>query len=416
VVVGGCGRYWRKAMLDEGFRAVKRTRAPDLWPEIEGREPRPPRREIPWGRLGTAALALLVAGAGIGLASWAFRLDRGNKEAVDSPLTVESSPVPPLRGDPRITAEIPLPGDALAGAVAVGGDAVWVGMAADGGQGPASLLKVDLDTNEIVAEVPLQESPWRENLVATGEAVWLAQPGTIQRIDPVRNEVTATIEVPGFISAMAADAASVWAVSITDRSDEGLPNTGTLLRIDPTQDEVVAEIPLESRVTGYDDEVRLGHGSVWVVGQHLVGQDTEVGGHLIRVDPSTNRVAATIPVDGFHMVIADEGVWVTSPVDGRFDEYEERWHTVVVDPATNDVKKDMELDGRALAVVAPDSLWFIGYDRQTNVRVWSVDPQTLELTARSEAIGSLYTDAVLDPGTRTVWISALESVVRIDIR
>jgi TolB protein len=59
-------------MLDERFRALKQTRPPDLWPDIEDREPRPPRREIPWGRLGTAALALVVAAAGIAFAARAF--------------------------------------------------------------------------------------------------------------------------------------------------------------------------------------------------------------------------------------------------------------------------------------------------------------------------------------------------------
>jgi hypothetical protein len=59
-------------MLDERLQALKRTKPPDLWPEIEGREPRPPRREIPWARLGTAAVALAVAAAGFAVASRVF--------------------------------------------------------------------------------------------------------------------------------------------------------------------------------------------------------------------------------------------------------------------------------------------------------------------------------------------------------
>jgi len=59
-------------MLEQRFKSVKQIRSPDLWPDIERREPGPPRREIPWGRLGTAALALTVAAAGIVFAARAF--------------------------------------------------------------------------------------------------------------------------------------------------------------------------------------------------------------------------------------------------------------------------------------------------------------------------------------------------------
>jgi Tol biopolymer transport system component len=59
-------------MLEQRFKDVKATRAPDLWPDIERREPGPPRHEVPWDRLGTAALAFAVAAAGIAFAARAF--------------------------------------------------------------------------------------------------------------------------------------------------------------------------------------------------------------------------------------------------------------------------------------------------------------------------------------------------------
>jgi len=72
-------------MLDERFRALKQTRPPDLWPDIEGREPRPPRREIPWGRLSTAALALAVAAAGVAFAARAFFDGKPPPKPIDQP-------------------------------------------------------------------------------------------------------------------------------------------------------------------------------------------------------------------------------------------------------------------------------------------------------------------------------------------
>jgi Tol biopolymer transport system component len=81
-------------MLDERFRSLKATRTPDLWPDIEHREPRPPRPEIPWGRFGTAAVAFAVAAAGIAFAARAF---------LGEPPRMQSEPTEPAVGNGLIT-------------------------------------------------------------------------------------------------------------------------------------------------------------------------------------------------------------------------------------------------------------------------------------------------------------------------
>jgi hypothetical protein len=43
------------------------------------------------------------------------------------------------------------------------------------------------------------------------------------------------------------------------------------------------------------------------------------------------------------------------------------------------------------------------------------DLQTLELATRSEPVTSLYHDSVIDPVSKTVWISTSDDVVRLDI-
>ena len=53
--------------LDERFRSLSRTRSPDLWPEVEGREPRPTLEPSPWRRALVAAAALYRAGLGSAL-------------------------------------------------------------------------------------------------------------------------------------------------------------------------------------------------------------------------------------------------------------------------------------------------------------------------------------------------------------
>jgi Tol biopolymer transport system component len=60
------------ADLDERFRSLSRTGSPDLWPDIEGREPGPMPAEPRVRRLVAAAMALLLAFAGLGLVAITF--------------------------------------------------------------------------------------------------------------------------------------------------------------------------------------------------------------------------------------------------------------------------------------------------------------------------------------------------------
>lgn len=58
--------------LDDRFRLLSRTRAPDLWSDIEGREPRAARDPVMSRRVLAAAVAFVVAVAGIGFAALTF--------------------------------------------------------------------------------------------------------------------------------------------------------------------------------------------------------------------------------------------------------------------------------------------------------------------------------------------------------
>ena len=73
------------------------------------------------------------------------------------------------------------------------------------------------------------------------------------------------------------------------------------------------------------------------------------------------------------------------------------------------------LDSAGLKSVTPEALWSVDYDEQENVRVTRFDPQTLTVQARSAPIRSYFTDAVLDPVSGSVWVSAVHSIIRFDI-
>ena len=74
--------------LTDRFETLGRTRSPDLWSDIERREPGPPMPQVPRGhRTLTAAVALAVATAAIGLTVRAF-LGTGERGPVTTPAPI----------------------------------------------------------------------------------------------------------------------------------------------------------------------------------------------------------------------------------------------------------------------------------------------------------------------------------------
>jgi hypothetical protein len=391
---------------------VDRTSTPDLWNVIRSRTPGPPPTDLGRGRrLLDAAVAIVVAVGALTIAYEALRVDQ-DATTVGTPT---SPPVP--MGEPRITAEIPLPKDSIGLGVAVGAGSAWVGVGLDldTEQGTGELLRIDLATDDVVSKIPVTQPSGA--IAATDDAIWVASHALLERIDPATNAVVAEVHVPGRqVSAVTADARDVWAVTIAEVSDDGARGVGSLIRIDQASNQIVAEIPLGSQLTGYHDEVRLGAGSVWVLGVRWIERENaEYGSDLIRVDPSTNRIAAHVPIGGFDMVVGADEVWVKFPADGVFDETAERWVWTRLNVQTNVASEPFAFEDDGLQLVSPEALWSVGYDEDENVRVTRFDPGSLRVEARSEPIRSYFTDAVLDPNSGTIWIAAVRSIIRLDI-
>ncbi|MEX2274437.1 MAG: hypothetical protein WEA10_02575 [Actinomycetota bacterium] len=291
----------------------------------------------------------------------------------------------------------------------MGAGSVWVGVQEEGD--PGALVRIDLATSRVVAEVPVADSPARKQIAATDHAVWVGGDGAIERIDPATDVVVQRVQLPGrYISALTADDTAVWAIAV-DRS-----SASTLIRIDATTDAVVAEIPLEAGIAGYEDQVLLASGSVWVLGVTWIEEENaEYGSDLIRVDPDSNEIVARIDVDGFHMAAGDGEIWVEFPADGVFDSYDERWRWAKVDVDNNQPSEPFTFDSRGLEIVSPDALWSVGYDENDYVRITRFDPDLLTKEAESAPIRSYYHDAIADPSSGSVWVSTQEGVVRVDI-
>lgn len=86
-----------------------------------------------------------------------------------------------------------------------------------------------------------------------------------------------------------------------------------------------------------------------------------------------------------------------------------------MDLRNNEASPPFRLQAASLELVTAEGLWSVDYDEQEYVRVTRFDPLTLSVESRSEPVRSYFHDALLDPASGTVWVSTLNSIVRLDI-
>jgi len=165
--------------------------------------------------------------------------------------------------------------------IAATADAVWVTnrwgseLAGDG-----SVIRIDPQTNEIVAIIGLGSSPETggpTGIAAVSSAIWVGVPSTksVVRIDPASNSVVATVS--GFFCAdgqLAADGSTVW-----------VADCNTVRRIDTQSNAITKTIPIPGATGSGVRGISLELGSVWVQ-----------AGPLIRIDPSSGAVAGVLPL------------------------------------------------------------------------------------------------------------------------
>ncbi len=308
-------------------------------------------------------------------------------------LTKKAAPKPPPPAPPigTITARISLAGSATA--VAAGEGAVWV-------REGSSIQRVDPATNTVGATLTVGVG----QAIATGEgAVWATNfdSNTVSRIDPQTNRVVATIPLHGTTPGLlAAGSGAVW---VGVDNPEGTPCD--LERIDPGTNAVVASIS-ENFDIGCAG-VGVGAGSVWAGG---IPQ-------AVRIDPATNRVVARISgsgqaLCGADLVAADDGVWCASGIEQQLGFGTDLTR---IDPSSNAVAATVPV------LKAPTSGVAIGFGAvwvttvrapgqgQTPLVVARVDPGTNKVT------GTL---ALSDPGDvatgfDSVWVAAGSTLLRI---
>lgn len=154
------------------------------------------------------------------------------------------------------------------------------------------LARLDPETGAAVAEVYLPRGI--AAVVADADTLWITSTdaGRLTRVNPHNTEVVETVAVGPRPRRLALGEGSVWVLN----------GDGTVSRVDPASNKVTATITVGGD-TGSGD-IAAGAGSVWV---------SLPGAPIVRIDPRTNRAVQRFTGDGGGAILVAHGsVWVSA--------------------------------------------------------------------------------------------------------
>ena len=155
-----------------------------------------------------------------------------------------------------------------------------------------SVVAIDPRTVSVVGETPLRGTPMA---VAVGEgSVWVTvAEQTLVRIDAETRKVRARIDLGMQPIELAVGNGAVWVLNV---------DGDALIRVDPRTDDVVATIPLVRGNSRGAGQVVVGGGAVWVV--H--------GRRVSRIEPATNTATVVRPPGVMTIDYGDDSLWLQS--------------------------------------------------------------------------------------------------------
>ncbi|MGI9603002.1 MAG: Vgb family protein [Acidimicrobiales bacterium] len=195
-------------------------------------------------------------------------------------------------------------------------------------------------------------------------------------VDAPEATITARLAVSSpYVAAVGEEA--VWVAS-TDRDE--------VVRIDPRTNRIVASVPVEASPTG----VAIGAGAVWVASRET--------GLVLRIDPARNEVVATI-------VVGESPVWVTTAAGAVWVANNGDNTVSRIDPTSDTVVATIDVAGGPAVVAAGAGAVWVGHGGL----VTRIDPSTNAIADEVE-IGVGVT-----VGAGAVWVSdGSANVLRIN--
>jgi streptogramin lyase len=212
-------------------------------------------------------------------------------------------------------------------------------------------------------------------LTADSESVWAVSydAGTVVRIDPSTNAVTATIQVRNAASALR-EAADLWIAAYG-----GGPSDSAIYRIDPVTGDKTATINAGEICC----DLSFGGGLLWVV---------DPSGSVRGIRPDDNTVATTldVPIDRnahSNAVFAGGAVWVSSDTSALHR----------IDPNTGAIT-DFDVGGGVPFLARDGVVW-----GASPTALWAVDEITGQVVRHLELERSIEVLS-LGVGSKTVWV------------
>ena len=248
-----------------------------------------------------------------------------------------------------------------------------------------TLSRIDPATNTVLSVVPVDfTTTQRAEAIGSGAgSLWVTAtdtdanfdplPGVVKRIDPATGATLATIPVGKSPWAIDVSPGAVWVANA---------DSSSVMRIDPSTNQVVATIAIPNAYG-----VTVGLGAVWV---------SSTDGRVTRIDPATDQIVTTIPTQATGGLIAtgNGAVWVTN----RGDVDLANGSLSRIDPATNQVVANTPLGSRPDAlVISGTNVWIGMLGESTIVRVSATTNAVLNRVAVSAKVYAIIA------GTNVVW-------------
>jgi WD40-like Beta Propeller Repeat len=273
--------------------------------------------------------------------------------------------------------------------VAYGEGSVWVAVSNNDGSFGGRIIRIDPETHEVLAEIPVDAVPtWEVGggaMVLEGGDLWVAgdleapgafdDPGggadaAVIRIDASTNDVVGVFELGG---ANAADLVflegELWVLVF---GDETVDHHMEVVGVDPASGDVTTRIPLE---TWWAHTIVAADGRLVVL--ESGASATNVDGVAVSIDPVTEGVTrADIPSESFiPMPVHWQGqVWIgIDPGFARFDPVAGRLSGSAVTLDPNDVGCCLLLEADARGI------WFLSPDAGSGLRLLLFDPASSDV-------------------------------------
>lgn len=287
------------------------------------------------------------------------------------------------------------------GSITSGFASIWVAVPPFDAGDQSSIARIDPETNRVIASISIDEYPGE---IAAGEgAVWVAGVNSLLRIDPETDRVVSQVTgAGGFVTSTPG---AVWAVASPD----------TLARVDPVTNEIAATVPLSLKQgQGIPGPLVGTSGSVWLV---VTGPDGfgEEAGELLRIDPGSNSVTARTALQSVPgRLVADKtGAWTATWSDGET-------HLAHIGGQTGDVDMTASVEGSWTPfAVGHGRLWLMGgHDgRHTQIGGLNLSTLSIDVTVTLDLVPAYEGGGVFDPSTDSLWISGYKgTVARVDLR